>query len=132
MHTFQLLLQVLMGGVLVWASAAELVEYARTRSRLVRTTGVVVGREDSEMRPGVKRRSAVFRFTTEQGRSFEVVSSAQTWPGPKVGAPIPVIYDPERPWRAERVGVFVFKLWFMPLTLALGVFFLVLALRDFM
>ncbi|WP_030694361.1 DUF3592 domain-containing protein [Streptomyces globisporus] len=130
MHVFQLLMQVFTGGALVWGSAAELVEHLRTRSRLIRTTGVVVGLEDSETRPGVKRRSAVFRFTAGDGRSFETTSSAQTWPGLKVGTSIPVVYDPERPWRAERAGVRVFKLWLMPLTLALGVFLLVLAGRT--
>ncbi|MFI9004650.1 DUF3592 domain-containing protein [Streptomyces sp. NPDC053541] len=97
MHVFQLLIQVFVAGTLVWTSAAELVEYLRTRSRLVRTTAVVVGLEDGESRPGVKRRSTAFRFTTGDGRSFETTSSAQTWPGPKVGTSIPVVYDPERP-----------------------------------
>ncbi|WP_236242193.1 DUF3592 domain-containing protein [Streptomyces sp. CC228A] len=127
---FQLLLQVVVGGVLIWGSAGELLGYLRTRSRLVRTTGVVVALEEGGAPPGVRSRSAVFRFTTQDGRSFQVTSSAHTWPGPKVGTSLPVVYDPERPWRAERAGVLLFKLWLAPLTLAFGVFLLYLAVRE--
>ncbi|WP_158718767.1 DUF3592 domain-containing protein [Streptomyces griseus] len=130
MRLFQMLMLTLLGGALIWGSVTEVTGYLRSRSRLVRTTGVVIGVDEEETRPGVRRRSALFRFTTDDGETIETVSSAQTWPGPKVGALIPVTYDPEHPWEAERTGVLVFKLWMMPFTFALGVLFLVLTVRE--
>ncbi|MFI8327991.1 DUF3592 domain-containing protein [Streptomyces filamentosus] len=130
MRLFQMFMLILLGGALIWGSAAEVSGYLRSHSRLVRTTGVVIGIDEEETRPGVRRRSALFRFTTDDGETIETVSSAQTWPGPKVGAPIPITYDPERPWDAERTGVLVFKLCLMPFTFALGVFFIVLTAQE--
>ncbi|MFJ4340191.1 DUF3592 domain-containing protein [Streptomyces sp. NPDC088915] len=130
MQVWALLFHVATGAGFAWAAASLLMGHLRTRSRLIRTTGTVVGREDGESRPGVKRRSTVFRFTTEDGQTIETTSSAQTWPGLKVGTTIPVVYDPENPSEGERAGVVVFKLCIAPLILAFGVFVIVEAIRN--
>lgn len=124
------LVSIAMGAVMVWSMLSETVEYIRRRSHLISALALVVDHEDASARPGVVRRSAVFRVTTADGQSFDVTSSASTYPGPKVGSLIPVRYDPERPWKAERTGVITFKLWIaLPLT-ALGVFLIVGGVRH--
>jgi hypothetical protein len=51
----------------------------------------------------------------------DAISLAWTFPEPKVGARIPVTYDPVGPQRsAERVGVRAFKLILSPVLVAFG------------
>jgi hypothetical protein len=82
----------------------------------------IVGRhEPGWVNPGHRGRSAVFRFTTADGRVVDAVSSASTFPEPKVGRRIPVTYDPADPRRsAERVGVLAVKLVLSPLLIVGG------------
>ncbi|MFF7813474.1 DUF3592 domain-containing protein [Streptomyces sp. NPDC007945] len=129
MGVIKAVIAVLAGAYMTWAVLAETVEHLRGRRRLVDTTALVVERANTSSHPGRVRRSAVFRLTTEDGRTFDVTSSAATFPGPKVGSRIPVRYDPEQPWKAERTGVITFKLWVALPLAAFGVFLLVEGLR---
>ncbi|MFJ8045995.1 DUF3592 domain-containing protein [Kitasatospora sp. NPDC096147] len=114
----------------IWAVLSGAVEHLRDRSRLVSTMAEVVDTRDASARPGVVRRSAVFRFTAQDGRSYEVTSSGSALRGPKVGSLIPVRYDPGRPQRAERNGVIIAKLWLaLPVTVV-GVVGIVLNVRN--
>ncbi len=126
---FQLLLQVVVGGVLIWAPPAScLGTCGRARAWCGRRARRGPGGGGAP--PGVREPVGRLPFH-HRGRA--VVPGHQlrpaTWPGPKVGTSLPVVYDPERPWRAERAGVLLFKLCLTPLTLAFGVFLLCLAVR---
>ncbi|MEU2548512.1 DUF3592 domain-containing protein [Streptomyces roseolus] len=130
MGVIRSVIAVLFGAYAAWAVLSEAVAHLRRRSRLIDTTALVVERADTSPRPGTVRRSAVFRVTTEDGRTFDVVSSAATFPGPRVGSRIPVRYDPEKPWKAERTGVIAFKLWMALPIAAFGVFLVVEGVRG--
>lgn len=112
------------GLVIVYGGAAELAGWFRARRRLRRTTGVIVGHVDpgTAVGPGTASRSAVFEFTTEDGRVVRAVSSAWSYPGPRAGTRVPVVYDPATPQTsAERAGVLQVKVALSPLLMALGV-----------
>lgn len=113
---------ILVGLLIAFGGAKELVDWLRHRSRVRRATAVIVGLHNPAMvNPGHRGRAAVFRFTTEDGRVVDAVSSATTFPEPKVGARVPVTYDPADPERtAEREGVRNFKVIFSPLLIAFG------------
>jgi hypothetical protein len=114
---------VVLGLFFVYAGMTELVGWIRSRRRRIRVTAVIVGgHEPAWMNPGHRGRSAVFRFTTVDGQVIDAVSSATTFPEPKMGRHIPVTYDPTNPRRsAERVGVMWFKIVvFSPLLIAGG------------
>ncbi|GGR60973.1 DUF3592 domain-containing protein [Streptomyces roseolus] len=130
MDVIRSVIAILFGSYVAWAVLSEAVEHLRGRSRLIGTTALVVERADASSRPGTVRRSTVFRVTTEDGRTFDVVSSAVTFPGPRVGSRIPVRYAPEQPWKAERTGVIAFKLWMTPPVAALGAFLVVEGVRG--
>jgi Protein of unknown function (DUF3592) len=111
------------GLVIVYGGAAELVGWFRARRRFRQVTGVIVGHADpgTAVGPGTVSRSAVFEFTTEDGRVVRAVSSAWSFPGPKVGTRVRVAYDPADPHRsAERAGVGALKIALSPLLIALG------------
>lgn len=111
------------GLVVCYGGAAELAGWLRTRRRRRRVTGVIVGHTDpgTAVGPGTVSRAAVLEFTTEDGRVVRAVSSAWSFPGPKVGTRVQVAYDPADPQRsAERAGVMSLKVVLSPLLIALG------------
>jgi hypothetical protein len=116
------LVLIAVGLAVVYGGMAELAGWWRSRHRRRRVTAVIVGlHEPAAVNPGSRARSPVFRFTTEEGQVIDAVSSAWTFPEPKVGRHIPVTYDPADPQRsAERVGVQAFKLVLSPLLMAGG------------
>lgn len=116
---------VVMGLIIVYGGAAELFMWARARRRSVRVPGVIVGRVDvGGQTTAVQSRSARFRFTTAEGQVFEAVSEASSFPGPKPGKQVRVVYDPVDPGgTAELVGVKVFKVIAAPFIMAGGVAF---------
>jgi uncharacterized protein DUF3592 len=116
------LVLIAIGLAIVYGGMAELVGWWRSRHRRRRVTAVIIGlHEPVAVNPGSRGRSPVFRFTTEGGQVIDAVSSAWTFPEPKVGRHIPVTYDPADPQRsAERVGVRAFKLVLSPLLIAGG------------
>lgn len=118
---------VLVGLVIVYGGAAELVGWLRSAARLRRTTAVIVGlHHPTAAGPGNLARAPVFRFTTEDGRTVDAVSSAWTYPVPKVGRRIAVTYDPHDPQgSAERAGVRTRKAALSPLVIAFGLGFVV-------
>jgi uncharacterized protein DUF3592 len=97
--------------VITYGGVAELVSWARSHRRRLRVTAVIVGHhEPVAVNPGSRGRSPVLRFTTRDGQVVDAVSSAYTFPEPKLGKRVPVTYDPADPRRsAERVGVLTFK-----------------------
>ncbi|MEU8801513.1 DUF3592 domain-containing protein [Spirillospora sp. NPDC048819] len=119
------LIGVLLGVALVCGGVYEVVKRLRLQSRMVRAAGVFVGRDDV-MGPGgpsTASRVGRFRFTTAQGRPVEATSSLYSFPGPKPGRSVTVIYDPARPEdTAERLGVHYLQLVAIgPLLMAVGV-----------
>ncbi|MGP4028510.1 hypothetical protein [Actinomadura sp. 3N407] len=111
------------GSGLLWGCWVEVLAWSRRRRRGVRTTGVVVGhRTPAAASPGTMQRSGVFEFTTEDGRAVQATSSLSTPRGPRIGARIPVVYDPADPaGTADRPGVLAFKMIaLLPLMLVIG------------
>jgi hypothetical protein len=122
---------ILVGLAIAYGGVKELVDWLRRGSRLRRVTAVIVDLyEPIAVKPGHRGRSPVFRFTTDEGQVIDAISSAWSFPEPKVGTRIPVSYDPADPQRsAERVGVRTFKLIFLsPLLIAFGVGFAIFGL----
>jgi hypothetical protein len=112
---------VAVGALVGYGGAAELLAYARGRGRFQRARAVVVGLIDAG-HGNVKSRAARFRFTTADGHVIQRVSSLSSFPGPRVGKRLTVVYDPADPERtAERLGVWRLKLALSPLLVAGGV-----------
>lgn len=120
------------GLYIVYAGVSMLVSRLRLQLRGPRVPGVVVGRSNSAAKPGVVSRSGVIRFTTLEGETVESTSSVSSFPGPKVGRQVTVVYDPKRPERTgERVGTHKAMLLFAaPLFIAAGVAVVVLSYLD--
>jgi hypothetical protein len=124
---------VALGLYVAYAGASMLVARIRLQLRGPRVPGVVVGRTDgAASRPGVVSRSGVVRFTTEDGRTVEAVSSVHSFPGPRPGRRVTVVYDPKRPERTgERVGVHLSLLLLVaPLVIFIGAGIALLNYRD--
>jgi hypothetical protein len=127
------LLAVGVGGALVYGGAAEIVSHVRARQRFERTVAVVVGLVDAGYGARSARsrsRAAVLRFMTRHGQVVDSVSSLSSFPGPRVGKRFRVVYDPERPEGAERVGVRRLKLALSPLLIAGGLALVALGLVE--
>lgn len=119
------LLGVLLGALVFGGGAFEVVSRLRLQRRILRATGVFVGRDDV-MGPGgpsAMSRTGRFRFTTAQGWPVEASSSLYSFPGPKPGKSVTVIYDPARPKdTAERLGVHYLSMVVIgPLLMVVGV-----------
>jgi hypothetical protein len=116
------LIAIAMGLAFAGSAGVEWVRWSRARHRLVRTTGVVVHLVDRMVAdPGTKSRAPVFRFTTGDGRVVEVTSRTSTWPGPKIGKELTVVYDPQDPdGTAERIGAWKVKQVLLPLAVVGG------------
>jgi Protein of unknown function (DUF3592) len=127
------LVLIAVGLAIVYACVAEVTGWLRSRHRRRRVIAVIVGlHEPAAVNPGSWGRSPVFRFTTEEGQVIDAVSSAWTFPEPKVGRHIPVTYDPTDPQRsAERIGVQAFKLVLSPLLMAGGMALAIFGLTFF-
>ncbi|GAA4066123.1 DUF3592 domain-containing protein [Actinomadura miaoliensis] len=124
---------VLFGLFVCGAGVWSLAERVRLQLRGARAPGVIVGRADAAgTAPGIAGRSGMFRFRTPDGREIEVTSSVYSFPGPRPGKRITVVYDPARPYRgAERAGVhLVLMLAVYPLVVAIGAAIAVAALLD--
>lgn len=102
------LIGVAVGAILTWGCWTSFFEKMRARHRMVRTTGVIVGRRNvttpGQSSPASVSRAAIFSFTTLDGRTVEAESDVTTFPGPKPGKRVNVIYDPHKPRGAEIVG----------------------------
>jgi hypothetical protein len=113
---------VLVGLVIAYGGMAELMIWLRSRDRLRRVTAVIVDlHTPTAAGPGHLGRSPVFRLSTEDGRFIDAVSSAWTFPAPRIGRRIGVTYDPLDPQgTAEWAGVRIFKLILSPLLILFG------------
>lgn len=123
------------GAFFVISPAWQLLKIWRTRRRYVRVPGVIVGRRDARgelgMGPATHSRAAIFRFTTVDGRVIETESDVQSFPGPKPGKRVTVIYDPRNPYDAETTGRFAIMTVILPLIMAVGVIIIVTGLIKF-
>ncbi|MEU4827522.1 DUF3592 domain-containing protein [Actinomadura sp. NPDC023710] len=118
------LIGVLLGAAIFCGGVYEAVKRLRLQGRMLRAPGVFVGR-DEVMGPGgpsTTSRVGRFRFTTPQGRRVEASSSLYSFPGPKPGRAVTVVYDPASPEdTAERLGVHYLQLIAVgPLLMAVG------------
>lgn len=103
----------LIGGFVVGAlflgdSLLDTIKWLKRRGRLVRVPGVIVGLRDTRGEtggsPAAYQRAAIFRFTTLDGHVVEAESNVSSFPGPKPGKRVTVIYDPSHPGEAETTG----------------------------
>lgn len=113
---------ILVGLAIAYGGVAELMIWLRSRDRLRRVTAVIVDlRTPTAVGPGHLGRSPVFRLSTEDGRVIDAVSSAWTFPAPRIGRRIGVTCDPLDPQgTAEWAGVRIFKLILSPLLILFG------------
>lgn len=108
----------------------------RRRRHYHRVPGVIVGVRNTRGEAGtgprtnVRSRAAIFRFTTLDGRVIETESDVQSFPGPKPGKRVTVLYDPQRPYSAETTGRFVIVVGILPLLMAFGLFLIVVSLNH--
>jgi hypothetical protein len=119
----------IVGTVLVIAGVVSTRQLLRSRRRLERTTGVIVG--DAPHTGGslgtAPMRSARLRFTTRQGRVVERVSDVHSSWGPRIGKEVTVIYDPADPdGTGDTVGAWRFKVALTPVILLIGIGMVVL------
>lgn len=63
---------------------------------------------------------------------IEAESSVQSFPGPKPGTPVTVIYDPREPEEADTTGRFAFGVVALPVMTAGGVVLIVTSLAKLM
>ncbi|MFB4312822.1 DUF3592 domain-containing protein [Actinomadura sp. 21ATH] len=127
------LIGTLFGLIVCGAGLWTLAERVRMHLRGARAAGTIVGRADVMGRgPGIANRSGVFRFRTPDGREFEATSAVYSFPGPKPGKRITVLYDPDRPFHgAERAGVhLILMLFAYPLVIAVGAAIAVASILD--
>lgn len=122
----------LIGGFFVVSPGWGLLEAMIKRRRYQRASGVIVGRRDARgeqgMSPATHKRAAIFRFTTVDGRVIETESDVQSFPGPKPGKRVTVIYDPRKPYDAETAGRYVIKLVVAPVVMAFGLVVVIISL----
>lgn len=122
------------GGYIFVASAWALIQKIVRRRRYQRVPGVIIGRRDARgeqgMSPATHKRAAIFRFTTADGRVIETESDVQSFPGPKPGKRVTVIYDPRDPYDAETTGRLTIILILMPVVMAIGLAIVIAALMN--
>lgn len=116
------------GAIFFGDSLQETIRWLKRRGRLVRVPGVIVGRRDTRGEtggsPGAYQRAAIFRFTTLDGHVVEAESNVSSFPGPKPGKRVTVIYDPIHPDKAETTGRMMI-IWIMRvMAMVAGVFLL--------
>jgi hypothetical protein len=113
---------IIFGLFVSWVGASELLDWWRARRRLRRVPGVIVAPEEVlGQGPGIHNRSGRFRFTTAEGRVVEAVSAKYSFPGPRPGKTVTVVYDSADPQgSAEIAGTYTFKIAMTPLFIAGG------------
>jgi len=122
-----------LGIAFIYGGVHELVQRLRLQRKLVRAQGVFVGHDDVAAHgAGIHARAGRFRFVTQDGRTVESVSAMYSFPGPKPGRPVTVVYDPARPERtAERLGVHRFLLVAGgPMLMAIGMAMLIVNVQG--
>lgn len=128
MDTIKYLLALAVGLLCVIGPGWDLLEKWRRRRHYRRVPGVIVGLRDTRGEagpaPSTRSRAAIFRFTTLDGRVITTESNVQSFPGPRPGKRVTVLYDPRRPYSAETTGRFVITVALMPPLMAFGVFLL--------
>lgn len=68
----------------------------------------------------IRSRAACFRFTTAEGQLIDAVSARSSFPGPRPGKQVSVLYDSADPQNsAEIAGVMTLKVLLSP-TLIVG------------
>lgn len=97
------------GAIFLGDPLLETIKWLKRRGRLVRVPGVIVGRRDTRGVTGAspaaaRQRAAIFQFTTLDGHVVEAESNVTSFPGPKPGKSVMVIYDPNDPDEAETTG----------------------------
>ncbi|OZV82212.1 hypothetical protein CA850_07845 [Micromonospora echinospora] len=119
---FQTLLAGVFGCLFLYGGIRGEIDSIRLHRRGKRADGVFVGRVDASIRPGVQSRAGEFQFVTADGQEVTATSSFSSFPGPKPGRRVKVIYDPNHPHdTAERVAVHWGKMTFLaPLFMLLG------------
>lgn len=104
----QPIIGVVVGAIFFGDTFHETVKWLMHRGRFVRVPGVIVGRRDARGEtgggPAVYQRAAIFRFTTLDGHVVEAESNVHSFPGPKPGKRVTVVYDSHRPDEAETTG----------------------------
>ncbi|MQY03840.1 DUF3592 domain-containing protein [Actinomadura macrotermitis] len=127
------ILGLLFGGAFALGGVKEIADRVRLQRRSRRARGVFVAREEvgSVAHPGVRSRAVRFRFSTETGRVVERTSALTSFPGPRPGREVTVVYDPARPEStAERAGVHLALLFLAgPVLIALGVTMILMTWR---
>ncbi|WP_158079097.1 DUF3592 domain-containing protein [Actinomadura sp. CNU-125] len=114
-------LLVFLGILFLLAFWAVLRRDTRIRTRGRRTTGVIVGHKAIKDSETGTTYAAVFRFTTEDGRTVEAVSTLSTSWRRGIGREVALIYDPADPeGTADRPGSHRLNLVFIPTLLAWG------------
>jgi hypothetical protein len=128
------ILAIAVGLAFVAGGLRELAGRVRLQRRMRRAPGVFVSRSEAGHMsgPGVRSRTGRFRFTTEAGRVVERASALSSFPGPRPGRPLTVVYDPERPdSTAERAWVHLALLFAVsPAVIVLGAFIVVRSLGE--
>lgn len=134
METVKYLFGLIIGLIFLVGAASDVLGKWRRRRHFRRAPGVIVGLRDArgEMgrSPGTHSRAAVFRFTLPDGRVVEAESNVQSFPGPKPGKRVTVLYDPQRPYAAETTGRFAIILVVMPVVMVIGLVIVVISLAN--
>lgn len=122
MAVFGAVLALLMGLAMIRAGGLILVEWFRSRSRVRRAAGIIIDRREGPTEPGIRSQEGIFRFTTEDGRVITKDSSFYSYPGPRIGKQVTVVYDPVHPEKSAEIA-WVRRLWLIlsPLLVAGGV-----------
>ncbi|MEW2352532.1 DUF3592 domain-containing protein [Spirillospora sp. NPDC029432] len=117
------IIMIVLGLAFVAGGLRESAERLRLQRRARRARAVFVAREEAGHMagPGVRSRTARFRFTAEGGRVVERASALTTFPGPRPGRTLTVVYDPDRPEStAERAWVHLAMLVAGPVAVVAG------------
>lgn len=111
MHVFdyvKLVFEAVVSAIFFGDPFYHVVKRLKRHGRYVKVPGVIIGRRSTRgelgMGSGTYSRAAIFRFTTLDGRVVEAESRVSSFPGPKPGRPVTVIYDPDNPDEADTTG----------------------------
>ena len=136
MDTVKYLFALALGLLCIIGPGSDLLGKWRRRRHYHRVPGVIVGvrktrgEVGTSPRTNTRSRAAIFRFTTLDGRVIETESDVQSFPGPKPGKRVTVLYDPRQPYSAETTGRFLILVVLMPPLMAFGVFLIIVSLSH--
>lgn len=108
----------------------------RRRRHYHRVPGVIVGRRATRGEAGpapntsTHSRAAIFQFTTLDGQQIETESDVQSWPGPKPGKRVMVVYDPQHPYDAEPTGRFTIVIGIGVVAMVVGAIVIVASVKN--